>query len=288
MSSHDRIGLVLFASVGLLMAARLPIGLDLSDEAYYAIFLDDWLKGGIALSTLLTLHQTAALLLYPLARIHMAIAGSSDGLLLVLRAAFLLGEVAAAALWICFLRRLGAGLGAWCVGAAIVAFVPFGLPAPSYNSIGQQTLLIATAALGLATLRENRRERTVAVAASAVASAMCSVAYPPLTLPVGFMAVLVIIRPVVLRPWTFFFATLAAGLVAWSVVVAVLTPQRLWDSAIYLSEINDPGGFGKKLSFSAGLLGQHPRFALICLAAMALGLRAASCRPRSRPSRLPR
>lgn len=272
MSSYDRIGLVLFASVGLLMAARLPIGLDLSDEAYYAIFLDDWLKGGIATSTLLTLHQTAALLLYPLARIHMALAGSSDGLLLVLRVVFLLGEIAAAAFWVCFLRRLGAGLGAWCVGAAIIAFVPFGLPAPSYNSVGQQGLLIATAALGLAALRESRRGSTVAVAASAVASAVCSVAYPPLTLPVGFMAVLGIVRPVVPRPWAFLLATLAAGLVAWGAVVAVLSPQRLWDSAIYLSEINDPGGFGKKLSFSTGLLGQHPLFALICLAAVALGL----------------
>lgn len=272
MKSHDMVGSVLFASVGILMAARLPIGLDLSDEAYYAIFLDNWLKGGIAMSTLLTLHQTAALLLYPLARIHVALVGSSDGLLLVLRTVFLVGEVAAAALWVCFLRRLGVGVGAWCIGAAIIAFVPFGLPAPSYNSIGLQGLLIATAALGLAALWEYRLGRTIAVTASAVASAVCSVAYPPLTLPVGLLAVLVIVLSAAPRPWMFLFATLAAGLVAWSAVVVVLTPQRLWDSAIYLSEINDPGGFGKKLSFSAGLLGQHPLFVLICLAAIALGL----------------
>ena len=62
-----------FVIITLLIAARITNGIDLSDEAYYAIFVDDWLKGGIGTSTLIMLHQTAALLVYPATRAYSAL-----------------------------------------------------------------------------------------------------------------------------------------------------------------------------------------------------------------------
>src|SRR4029453_895070 len=67
-----------FAVITLVIGGRITNGIDLSDEAYYAIFLDDWLKGGIGTSTLVTLHQTAALIVYPAALVYSTFNGSHD------------------------------------------------------------------------------------------------------------------------------------------------------------------------------------------------------------------
>jgi hypothetical protein len=51
-------------AIGILMVLtyRLTLGVNLGDEAYYATFLDDWLKQGVGGSRNLVLHQTAELL----------------------------------------------------------------------------------------------------------------------------------------------------------------------------------------------------------------------------------
>src|SRR4051794_20760660 len=66
----NAVGAAVFALLLILLIVRLTQGVDLSDESYYAIFIDDWLKGGIATSTLLSIHQTAALIVYPAARLY--------------------------------------------------------------------------------------------------------------------------------------------------------------------------------------------------------------------------
>ena len=49
-----------------LLAYRMTIGVDLSDELYYATFLDGWLKDGLGHSENLALQQSAALLIFRL------------------------------------------------------------------------------------------------------------------------------------------------------------------------------------------------------------------------------
>lgn len=259
-------GLAVFGLVAAALAVRLPVGLDLSDEAYYAIFIDDWLKGGIASSTLMTLHQSAALLVYPFAKLFVAAAGSSDGLLLFLRGLFLIGAVLAAALWTLFLRRCGFGARAWLAGAVVLAFVPFGLPAPSYNTLGMQALTAALAAYGIATLRP-RRAATWLVA-SAVAWAIVCIAYPSLILAFAAFIILAWRRDRL----PFLAGATLAVLGGWAVAVAILSPGRVLDSIVYLSQINDAGGLAKKIAFSAGLLADHPGFALLAALALALGI----------------
>ena len=153
------IGAAAFVVITFLIAARITNGIDLSDEAYYAIFVDDWLKGGIATSTLITLHQTAALLVYPATLAYSALNGSSDGLFLFLRVLFLIGTVVSAAIWILFLLRFSHRIVAWAGGALVLAFIPFGLPAPSYNTLGLQALTCALAFFGCAALAVPRSRR---------------------------------------------------------------------------------------------------------------------------------
>ena len=140
--SADLIGAVAFIAILLTLAWRLTQDADFSDESYYAIFIDDWLKGGIHSSALLMLHQTAALIVYPAARLYAAAIGSHDGLMLFLRSLYLLGSALAAGCWFVFLRRAGSQGSAWAAAVDALAFIPFGLPAPSYNTLGLQGLSV--------------------------------------------------------------------------------------------------------------------------------------------------
>jgi len=59
-----------FLLITSLLMMRLNKGADLGDESYYALYVDDWLKGDIGSSTYLVLHQTAALLVFPFAWLY--------------------------------------------------------------------------------------------------------------------------------------------------------------------------------------------------------------------------
>ena len=65
------------------LAYRMSIGIDLSDESYYVSFIDGWLKTGIQASSTLGMHQTAALLVYPFAKIFTELTRMSSNHLLL-------------------------------------------------------------------------------------------------------------------------------------------------------------------------------------------------------------
>ena len=130
------------------LAFRITRGIDLSDESDYAVFLDDWLKEGIRESPFLTLHQTAALVVYPAVLLFRWVMGATDGLILFLRSLDIVGAMMAAISAAVLFRRSGTCFGAWLAGALVLAFIPFGLPAPSYNTIGEQVTIAHWRALG--------------------------------------------------------------------------------------------------------------------------------------------
>jgi hypothetical protein len=272
----DTIGLILFALLTVLIAIRLTHSIDLSDESYYAIFLDDWLKGSIVTSTLLTLHQTAALVVYPAALAFEHLKGSNDGLFLFLRSLYLLGAIISAAVWVAFLRRLGYGFRAWAGGLFILAFIPFGLPAPSYNTLGQQAVTIALASFGCAALSTSKSSWSQLgwLTVSAVAWAIATVAYPTLIVPLAFVIVLGLLfrDGTYPRPWFCLTAIVLCVGMAWALVVLSLSFTRLYESLVYLSAINDPGGVGRKLEFALTTLRASLPFSMLLASALALGL----------------
>ncbi|RDI58550.1 hypothetical protein [Microvirga subterranea] len=271
----DLVGIVLFALLIFLIGVRITRGIDLSDEAYYAIFLDDWLKGSIRTSTLLTLHQTAALIVYPATLLYSALKGSSDGLFLFLRVLFLAGAVASAAAWILFLRQLGHRFLAWIGGLFVLAFIPFGLPAPSYNTIGQQALTLALATFACAALTDrDSSARLWWILASACAWALATVAYPSLVVPLGIICVIGLIdrSGIFPQPYLYVSITGIAVCVAWAIVVFSLSFTRLYESIVYLSAINDPGGLTRKWMFTLNLLRANALFSALCVAAIIVGL----------------
>jgi hypothetical protein len=273
MQRSELVGAALVALVIASLAVRLPLGLDLGDESYYAIFLDDWLKGSIASSTINTLHQTAALLVYPGARLFFLINGSSDGLYIFLRSLFLAASICTCSIWITFLRALGLSWQSWLSGAVVVAFVPFGLPAPSYNTIGQQGLTIGLAAYGCMLLASSNGSRLIWRVISAVAWAVATIAYPSLVVPLGALLVIdVFVMPRAPDGAKYLIFACCAFLAAWTVVINVFSASRLWDGFIYLSRLTDASEPERKFVFSLGLLRANLIFSELCVAAIVIGI----------------
>jgi hypothetical protein len=109
--------------------------------------------------------------------------------------------------------------------------------------------------------------------ASVSAWAVATAAYPPLVIPFAFLCVLGLLdQQRFPQPRLYLTFAGAAMCVAWAIVVASLSFQRLYDSAIYQFSINDAGGLGRKVTFAVDLLQANPLFAIPCVAALAIGV----------------
>src|ERR1700722_20191098 len=121
-------GAIIFAVLACL-SYRITIGVDLSDEAYYATYIDGWLKLGLKNGQNLNLHQTSEFLLFPFAYAYKSLHGDEQGLILFLRCIYL-GLALAAGL--CLYRLIAMLRGNLVAGLAsiyMLFFVPFSLPA---------------------------------------------------------------------------------------------------------------------------------------------------------------
>lgn len=274
LSAADAGGALLFVLLATVLIARLNKGLDLSDESYYALFVDDWLKGGIDSSSYLVIHQTAALLTLPFAWLFREVNGSTSGMFLFLRHLFLGGAVISAGVVVFVMRRLVGNVHGWLAGLLLLGFIPFGLPAPSYNTIGLQALCVALAAYGNAITYAATRRATWWLAASAAAWTVATVAYPPLMLALFVqLGVLLILRnPLVLRTRRYVTMALIAQGLGWSLVATALSPSRIVDSIRYTARIGEPGGASTKLRNLAEFFTGSPWFAALCVAAVGVGV----------------
>ena len=268
----DVVGGLAWLLVVTALAWRITIGIDLADESYYAIFLDDWLKGGIRSSVLLSPHQSAALLLYPMARAYVAIHGSESGLILSLRTPYLLGSALASAGVFAFLRLVSWRGTAWFAALPTLAFIPFGLPA----------------------LLQHHRHAGIAGGSAAFVAPFSGIASPRTGVGRPFPPPPSQSRPSPIRrslhcsrlrdparvrraagpPFSPRRLRVAGGRRAGDRVDRTrrhLGLGRLSESALYLKTCMD-GELPRKLSLPPSLLEGHPAFAAACLAAVALGL----------------
>ena len=259
------------AAAALLLAYRITVGVDLSDESYYLSFVDGWLKTGIQASKAAVLHQTAALPVYPFAKAYAAVRGDTEGLALLLRALY--GLSACAAGW-CFgaLARATHGrvVGAFAFVLA-VSFVPFSLPAPSYNTLGAFGLLAALSTWGL-------YWRTPAHAwagASALAWVVATVAYPTLlavlaTLLFGWALARAPRHGALLRRYAAW--CLALQVLGLALVLAVYGAGRLGEILAFTNaSLRVSDGLADKLARAARMVAGTPGFAALCAASVAIG-----------------
>lgn len=258
------------------LAFRITQGVDLSDESYYAIFLDNWLKEGIHASPFLSLHQTAALLVYPPTLLFRQLTGSTDGLILFLRVLYVMTSLAAASCVVAMFRRLGEKWIAWLAGSLVLAFIPFGLPAPSYNTLGELATIAGLAGYGCGLLDYHARRRTCArwLVGSALAWSIAIVAYPPLILAVAVLLICVVTTIRGSRRLLLCYVGLVLGfqLAAWSYVIAGLTWARIRDSISYQSSIAASFDFTNKISLITGAFLENHAFTIAAAVAILVGL----------------
>ena len=273
------LGLRALCAVALVaLAYRMTIGVDLSDESYYVTFLDGWLKDKLGHGENLVVHQTAALLVFPAARLYTWIVGSERGLVLFLRGIFLAMACVASFCQYRFIRRLRDEAVARLSALLVLCFIPFSLPAPSYNTIGMFGMLSALALFGAAALPPRQAaDRSIVAILSGFAWMITVVAYP--TLLVALLALLVLAlfaaRDRAERLHLLGYAMICAffQFVGACVLLAVFGWTRLWEilrfssAAMQIAET-----MSAKFAQSLDLFAEHRAFGALCLAAAALGL----------------
>lgn len=271
----NAIGGIFMALVVGVLAFRITRGVDFSDESYYALFLDDWLKGGISHSSYRTAHQTAALIVYPAAWIYQEILGTRDGLFLFLRLLNLTGAAISSFIWIQLIFRLKYRELAWLAGIFVVSFIPFGLPAPSYNTLAEQGLLVGLGAFACGHLAQDQfRAKLGWSFVSACGWALAVVAYPSMIVPYLLFCAICLVATDDSYAWRLLQMSLGVGAIVcgWLVVVCVMTPQRLSESFAFSGTDLGLDGIKNKLTLIWGLLTQHAGFAVLSLAAITIGL----------------
>ena len=143
---------ILWIFIFALLVIRLPLGVDLRDEAFDFSHILDWMRNGFSSSPNLNIRQTSALLLYPLAVLYVKIMGGLDGILLYMRAWVIVMAMLASVAFYDFLRNLRPLRTAALSSAIFFAFIPWAFLVPEYDNMGMYGFVTALSLLGSATL----------------------------------------------------------------------------------------------------------------------------------------
>jgi hypothetical protein len=260
------------------LAYRMSIGVDLTDESYYVTFLDGWLKDGLNHSENLVVHQTAALLVYPAALLYTWIAGGERGLVLFLRGIYLAMACAAGLCQYLFIRCVRGAPIAWAVALLVVCFMPFGLPAPSYNTIGMFGMLSALAWFGVTALhRRSATYGTVAAMFSGLAWLLAVIAYPSMAVVLLALLALALLvaRERSERVRLLGYAAICAcfQLFGAGLLLVVYGWARLWKILQFSNALTQTTeGMMARLAATLDPFVAHPCVGALCLAAAALGV----------------
>jgi hypothetical protein len=160
------------------------------------------------------------------------------------------------------------------VGATIVVFVPYNLPAPSYNTLGMQAAIAACASFGcarMAALDQRRWSPWLLLSATAWAAAV--LAYPALLLPAGalFLLMVLLLRPGRRFVGVYFVLLGASHLLAVVLVLAVFGLRRMRDSMAFQPGLSSNYGLQSTLAFFRDLLAHHRLFLGLLALALLLG-----------------
>jgi hypothetical protein len=195
---------------------RIWFGVDLTDESFYAALPLELVLGLRPFVDERSVTQGFVTAL-PV-KILLAARGSTDGLVLYLRHIHLAALLATGAVAYSFLSSRTTRAVAIAGALVVATFVPFSIPAPSYNTIA--SLALCVGALLAADASRAARPGTRLVAA-VLAHAVAALAYPPVALACGASLVLGARalarerpRPVARR------AVAVAGATAFAIVVA--------------------------------------------------------------------
>lgn len=165
------------------MFQRQLLGVDFTDESYYAAIPCKFIQGGVPFVDETAVHQSASLLTTPLVALLCKLRHGSDGLILGLRIVYLIFAIGIAGLVAFSLRdAVSTGLAA-LIGLLCVVFAPGNVFSFSYNTLGTM-LLSAGLLLGIrVSMKSTERQLRLTAFAAGVSSALAMIAYPTLAVP---------------------------------------------------------------------------------------------------------
>jgi hypothetical protein len=275
---------------------RLTLGVDLGDESYYAVTPVSWLRSTPAETGNLSLHQLSGALTYPFVKAYAWFRPDLQGLIIALRGLYGVSALGVALLaYRLFARLLPPLAAAGCAGALLL-FIPFGLPAPSYNTLGMLGMIGGVCVVGRLILEReangvtgvgyahlNRGPETTpglrrvdwrgAVLAGAL-FVIGSEAYPSLVvLPAVSLALFAGLFARQRRLLLVVFACWSAlGLAALVALVAGLGgPERLARMLAFTDRIDGTSVLGGKFRRAAAMLTSSPLYLGFCAAVVGLG-----------------
>jgi hypothetical protein len=265
---------------------RLTLGVALNDEGYYANFPVTWLRTPPSQSCDLSLHQLSGLLTFPWVKLFHHFFPDLDGLVLFLRILYALSCLGTALALFRFLSLDLPTPAAVLVSMLPVVFIPFGLPAPSYNTIG---MLCVTSGLGLFCLAIRRIAEKSEVRAGAfqiatylalpsMLLAMAILAYPTLILLLFFFLLITIFfvrerkdRNVV---WLFAVGCFLGIALASGLVLYVFGSERLVSMLQFHVKFGANLGTWSKVGIGWEQIRAAPGFVVLCTTGFMISLLA--------------
>jgi hypothetical protein len=232
-------------------------------------------------------HQSFGLLLQPAVRLYAIFTPDFAGVMLYLRCLYgAMSLVTAFVAWTLFRRLLPAGA-AFAVALLPVAFIPFGLPAPSYNTVAMlcaisSLCLYAGHLVRLWATREGEESVSRSWPGSPVvpvAGAICAlgvVAYPTTLLPaVAFFPIAAFLAPSwkAARPLLslLFFGVVFLSLGA-ALVLGVFGYQKIAEILAFDRALSIHPGWRHQARLAWNQFSQHPAFPVYCVLGAAVVL----------------
>lgn len=166
---------ILFGAMAALLAARAFYGFDWSDETYYAALPYRFVLGDRPFIDSWDIHQTSAMILFPVVWAYFRLHGSMDGILLFLRLLFVAFQ-AAVAIYMFKVLLDGYGKTAAILSALLyMAFAPFSIATFSYNTMGYSFALLCSVTI-LYSIKMRRKRLLLWLAG--VWCSLAAIAYP--------------------------------------------------------------------------------------------------------------
>lgn len=228
---------------------RIPYGVDHADEAFYSALPYSFLIGNQPYLDERTVHQNAGLLLMPFYRVYLALAGSSDGIILFNRYLYLAYVALASVLVVRLMTRVANFSAACWAAALLVGFGYFNLFTLGYNMVGALGFICGML-LSAYALLEPRPGRGLFVANSFFLTAVFS--YPALfvvLLPYDLSLLAWLCRKTTPVARKSGLLGLAAAL---TVALLIFVPFAFWFSGLRFERVHGLQ-IGQGYGFSSGL-----------------------------------
>lgn len=200
-------GIAAAAAASLL--GRLAFGVDLTDEAYYLAVPWRFVHGARPFVDEAGVQQTASLLTTPFVKLYALLVPGGDGIVLAFR--FLFAIALGLVVWSAFayLKRRLPWPVALVVSCVTLAWVPYCIPALSYNTIGIGALTVGSF-IGLGAIEDSSGRR---LGLAGLLHGIACVAYPTLAVPVVVFGV---------AAWFFVGAGKRRPLAWWAAAIALV------------------------------------------------------------------